>query len=101
MSILEESMQNNDAVEVSETPTPVSQVSIYETIRGLLQIPTGVGSLEEYINSPLNFDGSEGLARILRGLAGFIGADVVRSAVVDIIFGLIQWVGGRVKHAQG
>ena len=58
----------------------------------ILKIPTGPGSVEEYKDSPLNFDRSDGLSRILRGFSGIIGADVLRSAVVDIIFGIFKWV---------
>lgn len=60
----------------------------------VFQVRTGVGEIKEYQDSPLCFDGSEGLAQMLRGAAGFLGADFLRSAVLDIVIGAMKWVKG-------
>ena len=57
----------------------------------VFQVRTGVGEIKEYQDSPL---GSEGLAQMLRGAAGFLGADFLRSAVLDIVIGAMKWVKG-------
>jgi len=104
MSILEEAMQKPKVEDFStqnEDPAGVLTVDSGPKIDfwEIIKTPTGPGSLDEYKESPLNFNKSEGLARILRGLAGFIGADILRSAVVDILFGFLQFVRGRVESA--
>lgn len=45
--------------------------------------------VEEYINHPLNFNNSKGLARTLRGLEGMFND--LRYAVIDVIVGLMEF----------
>ncbi|MEA4892649.1 MAG: hypothetical protein VB085_08825, partial [Peptococcaceae bacterium] len=58
------------------------------------RVETGPGEIKEYQESPLCFDESEGLAQILRGVAGFVGADFLRSAILDIVIGAMKWMKG-------
>ena len=51
---------------------------------------TGAGSIDDYIENPLNFSGSKGLAQVLRGLSGFVGAISEGFALVDIIIGAVR-----------
>ena len=49
---------------------------------------TGDGSVDEYINHPLNFDNKASTARILRGCTGLCGQ--LDYALIDIAFGVIE-----------
>lgn len=50
---------------------------------------TGDGEIESYINHPLNFKSSMGLAQILRGVSGLVGTSL-KYALLDIIFGFFR-----------
>lgn len=54
----------------------------------LLKKPTGDGEISDYIEHPLNFEKTESLAQILRGLTGFFGD--LKLAVIDIGIGLYR-----------
>lgn len=66
---------------------------IFSRIVDLFKVETGPGELKDYIDCPMNFDRSEGLAQILRGASGFIGANFLRSALLDIVVGWWRWIG--------
>lgn len=53
---------------------------------GFLMKPTGAGSIESYLDHPLNFKHSRGLAQMIRGATGMFG-EGLNSAIVDIGFG--------------
>lgn len=55
---------------------------------GFLRSETGSGSIEDYLEHPLNFDKSRGVAQILRGLTGIAGN--LNLAVIDIALGSLQ-----------
>jgi len=55
---------------------------------GFIMAETGEGNVEDYLEHPLNFNQSVGLARILRGLTGMLGN--LRLAIIDIGFGLLE-----------
>lgn len=59
-------------------------------ILGILKAETGPGAADDevYIQHPLNYNGSKGIARILRGITGMFG--VSRSALADILVGSYQ-----------
>jgi hypothetical protein len=88
--------------------TPVMEVEEAESGRSeiglnleFLKAKTGDGSIESYLDHPLNFTKSLGLARIIRGLTGLLGA--LDLAVIDIGLGLLEFlkekksVGGAVN----
>jgi len=54
----------------------------------VLKSPTGEGELLEYAEHPLNFNRSEGMARMIRGASGILGS--LDLAIVDLVIGLIQ-----------
>lgn len=66
---------------------------IFGGLMDLFRVETGTGEINDYIDLPLNFDRSEGLAQILRGAAGFIGANFLRSAILDVVVGFWRWSG--------
>lgn len=60
--------------------------------------PTGEGSVEAYLEHPLNLGRSPAWARVIRGLTGLaqaLGVESLALAVVDIVAGAIAVVGGR------
>jgi len=52
---------------------------------GFLNTPTGPGSIDDYMEHPLNFNESKGMAQIIRGLTGFV--DDMALAIIDIVVG--------------
>jgi hypothetical protein len=50
---------------------------------------TGEGSIGEYIEHPMNFNKSYGLAQMLRGVTGIAGN--LKLAVIDIGFGFLRF----------
>jgi len=79
-----------------ERIVPPPEPAIWEKI---LNAPTGEGELIEYYHHPLNFNFSEPLARILRGLTGIIGN--LNLALADILVGLLQFVFEQRKSPPG
>ena len=66
-----------------------------------LRTPTGEGSIDDYIDHPLNFMKSRGFAQILRGATGFFGN--LKLAVIDIVLGAFQFAKEKqaVKNMPG
>lgn len=52
---------------------------------GWLKTKTGPGSVDDYIDHPLNFSESRGVAQVLRGASGLVGS--LDLAVIDIVIG--------------
>lgn len=67
----------------------VEEVNPRNSFFDILKTPTGEGSIDDYIDKPLNFDNSKGLAQVLRGLTGLLGA--LDFALVDIVVGAFRW----------
>lgn len=53
-----------------------------------LTADTGDGSIESYQNHALNFNGSLGLAQVIRGATGMLGS--LNKAAFDIVFGFMR-----------
>lgn len=60
-----------------------------------LKTQTGAGDISEYKNHALNFNGSNGVARILRGMTGFLGE--LNYAIVDVLLGVLEVAKDRKK----
>lgn len=54
----------------------------------ILKAKTGEGSVGNYLEHPLNFNSSMGMARVLRGLTGMLGS--LDLAVIDIFVGVLD-----------
>lgn len=82
---------------------PQSKGSALNEILSKLTVQTGEGSVEEYMDKPLNFGKNEGqkraLARILRGLTGFLGS--LDFAIIDVAIGFLELNQGGKKHDMG
>lgn len=96
MSLLTESYLNENEAAAPEAPEVAEE---FEETGGagfrfsmpdlsFLAARTGEGSVDEYINHPLNFDGRQSTARILRGCTGLCGQ--LDYALVDIALGVIE-----------
>ena len=72
---------------------PLGLGNIFSGVMDLFRVETGPGDISDYIDLPLNFDHSEGLAQVLRGASGFIGANFLRSAILDLVVGFWRWSG--------
>lgn len=70
---------------------PTIKESFFQKI---FDVPTGKGSVEEYDNHPLNFTGTRGMSRILRGLTGILGD--LDKAIVDIIIGFFTEIYNKI-----
>lgn len=55
--------------------------------------PTGEGSIESYLQHPLNFNNSMAVARIIRGATGLLGS--LNYALIDIGLGLMDFMKGK------
>lgn len=53
-----------------------------------LSAPTGDGAIEDYLDHPMNFNNSKGVARIIRGFTGMFGS--LNYALVDIVLGALD-----------
>lgn len=71
---------------------PIDEPEVVERrgidVMGILKTETGEGEIDDYITHPLNFNGSKGMAQVIRGITGFAGN--IRLAIVDIIVGVIR-----------
>jgi hypothetical protein len=73
----------HDAEDLYEGVAPQHRLDL-----DFLKSPTGEGDLKEYKTHLLNFNGSKGMARIIRGCTGLFGN--LNFAVIDIIIGIFD-----------
>lgn len=101
MATIEESLNNQGLSEneYQEQAAP-SEPALVENESGgfsldfsWLRAETGEGTIEDYLEHPLNFFKSKGFAQILRGLTGFFGN--LKLAIIDVILGTLQFVKER------
>jgi hypothetical protein len=74
--------------EMEENAPEVEKSGSNDNIISLLKSQTGEGNIEDYINHPLNFKKSKGMARILRGFEGIFGN--LSLAFIDILIGSLE-----------
>lgn len=80
-----------DNLEQDITPEPEGR-----SIIDILKTQTGEGEVEDYLNHSLNFNNSKYMARILRGMTGFLGG--LNFAIADILVGLMEY--GKTKKME-
>jgi hypothetical protein len=68
---------------------PQSSGRMQEIISKFMTAETGAGAIFDYLDHPLNFAKSKGLARILRGFTGIFGS--LSLAVIDIALGTLEF----------
>lgn len=76
---------NYSAMDAQQDFVPQQETS---RLKEILTAETGEGSIEMYIEHPLNFNNSKGVARVLRGLTGIMGN--LNYAIVDIVIGSLD-----------
>lgn len=82
--------QPQEALGMQPEPEPIQQrFALPEWIKA----ETGPGSIEEYVQHPLNFNSSREVAQVLRGLTGMF--DRLNYAVIDVVMGVLRM--GRKK----
>ena len=86
-TIKEESIPSFDDIP-DPAPGPGVRVSDLIPDMSFILSETGPGPIEDYIDHPLNFKGSKGVAQILRGATGIAGN--LNYAIIDIGLGLVQ-----------
>lgn len=69
---------------VQEQPSKLNDL-----LNKLLTAETGEGAIEDYIDHPMNFLKSKGLAQVLRGVHG-LGANL-KLAIIDIGMGVMRY----------
>lgn len=67
-----------------EQPAPASN-QLLSKLGTILTMETGEGSIDDYMQHPLNYKRNRGIAQILRGLTGIIGN--LKLAIIDIGLG--------------
>lgn len=77
-----------DRVEEIPQPNPV-----FQKLGSILTMETGEGSIEDYIDHPLNYKKNKGMAQVLRGLTGIVGN--LKLAVIDIGLGILNMRGAN------
>lgn len=104
-------MSNDDIRTLSEElsteipvvdPIPAAQnINTIPTVQipDFLKAETGPGGIEEYIEHPLNFSSSKGLARMIRGLTGILGS--LNLAIIDIVIGGLEFMKEKKASAPG
>lgn len=76
-----------DIPEVQEVPETNSKAN--EMFSRIMTAETGTGSIGDYLEHPMNFNKSQGLAQILRGLTGIVGN--LNLAVIDVVLGALRF----------
>jgi hypothetical protein len=84
--IPEQNFSTDEEISQVLQPEPSKLNGIFNKI---LTAETGEGSIGDYIEHPMNFNNSKGLARILRGLTGIIGN--LSLAIIDIGLGVLEF----------
>lgn len=81
-------LTGGDQIQIPEQPQPSK---LEEILKGL-KTPTGDGPVEEYMDKPLNFgktpESKRAIARMLRGVTGFLGS--LDFAVIDVVMGFLE-----------
>lgn len=94
MSILEDinEMEPNETIEDTTSIIENSTSRIGMDLK-FLQAKTGEGTIEDYIDHPMNINKSKGLGQLIRGFTGLFGA--LDLAIIDIVVGLMHFAKER------
>lgn len=88
-----ENIPINEDTAGGNTPQGIDAGEMSQKIIEILKKPTGEGEISDYVEHPLNFEKSESLAQILRGLTGFFGD--LKLAVIDVGIGVYRKIKSR------
>lgn len=89
--ITEQELGSQAQTEYAETVEvqPEKESRFNEMASRILTAETGPGAIGDYLENPMNFNQSYGLAQILRGLAG-IGLNL-NLAIIDVVLGALRF----------
>lgn len=94
MTTIEQQMQSDLMLTSADQAPAVAGTEMQMQKIGInldwLKAPTGEGDISDYLDHPLNFKKSEGLAQILRGVSGFAGHNL-KYALIDILIGAFKF----------
>jgi hypothetical protein len=102
MPTLDDIANNTETVNPNEMPTiepiavpepPQQNSRMQEILNKIMTAETGEGAIGDYIDHPMNFLKSKGLARVLRGLTGIFGS--LSLAIIDIAVGTLEFTKER------
>lgn len=79
----------SDVLEPIENNEVETENRTKEILSRMLTAETGSGAIGDYLDHPMNFNKSLGLAQILRGLTGLVGN--LKLAIIDIGFGALRF----------
>jgi hypothetical protein len=79
-----------------ENTNPNLQPKQGNKIIDILKSKTGQGSIDSYLDHPLNYNNSKSVGQILRGLTGFCGQ--LDLAIIDLAMGLISLFKGKATN---
>jgi hypothetical protein len=75
-----------DSIPVQDYEEPSRKNEMFSRV---MTAETGEGSIGDYLEHPMNFNNSKGLAQVIRGLTGITGN--LNLAIVDVIFGALRF----------
>lgn len=88
-------MERSIAEELNDKFIPVNDEIVDAPVQekagidlSVLKAKTGEGSVGDYLDHPMNFNNSQGMARVLRGLTGIVGS--LDLAIIDIVVGVLD-----------
>lgn len=89
---------NNSAMNVENDHLPVIEYEEKESkssemFSRIMTAETGEGSIGEYLEHPMNFNNSMGLAQLIRGVTGITGN--LKLAIIDVLFGAMRFAKER------
>lgn len=90
--ILSEEVQQQAAESVTfERQQTISGLINFDKLKSIFLTEASPEPIEKFQDSPLCFDKSEGLAQMLKALAGWLGANMFNLAIIHFIVGLMKW----------
>lgn len=93
MSILDDINEIAPAPATEEELAPAPATGGVGINLSFLQAKTGEGTIEDYIDHPMNINKSKGLGQLIRGFTGLFGA--LDLAIIDIVVGLMHFTKER------
>lgn len=81
--------QGMEVIDVETQEVEAQPSRIMEILGRVLTAETGAGDVQSYVNHPINYNGSQGLAQLIRGLSGVFGN--LNLAVIDIAIGAMRF----------
>ena len=81
-----------DSIDFDDTAksVPSPDQGTEKTAFDILRTKTAAGSIDDYMDHPVNFGKTAGGAQVARGITGFFGS--LDYAIVDIVMGIMRMI---------